>query len=153
MTVPDRRRPDEFYPVGVMFAVQVIFCAILVLAGLALLLLGWLGLRGQLPLNRYVGIRTAATLRSEDAFEIGNRAAAPAILAAGAIGSLSGLALPFLPSFSSVMLVATIGLIGGFALMTAGGVIGNRVAEAMPERSSGGCTGCAGGCCGALPRG
>jgi hypothetical protein len=151
MTVPGRRRPDEFYPVGVMFAVQVIFCAILVLAGLALLLLGWRGLRGQLPLNRYVGIRTEATLRSEDAFEIGNRAAAPAILAAGAVGSLSGLALPLLPSFSSVVLVATIGLIGGFALMTAGGVIGNRAAEAMPE-PSGGCAGCAGGCCGALPR-
>lgn len=131
-----------------MLAVQLIFCAVLVAAGAALLLLGWRGLHGTLPPNRYVGIRTVATLRSDQAFEVGNRAAGPALLAAGAVALLSGVSLPLLPSLTSVVLVAVIGAVGGFALMTVGGVVGHRAAEAIPTPS--GCATCTGGCCGAM---
>lgn len=131
-----------------MLAAQVIFCVILVAAGAALLLLGWSGLRGKLPPNRYVGIRTVATLRSDRAFEIGNRAAGPALVAAGAVALLTGASLPLLPSLGSVALVAVVGTVGGFALMTIGGVAGHRAAEALPEPAPSGCAACTGGCCG-----
>lgn len=132
-----------------MLAVQVIFCVLLVAAGAALVLLGWSCLRGKLPPNRYVGIRTVATLRSDLAFETGNRAAGPALVAAGAVALLSGVSLPLLPSPGSVALVTAIGGIGGFALMTVGGVAGHRAAEALPDSAPSGCAGCTGGCCGA----
>ena len=38
--------------------------------------LAWLG---RLPRNRLAGVRTRATMRSDQAFRIGNRAAAPAL--------------------------------------------------------------------------
>ncbi|QUH05654.1 SdpI family protein [Saccharopolyspora erythraea] len=141
----------EPYPVLVTLAVQVILCAVLVLGGAALLFVGWRGLRGQLARNRYAGVRTPATLRSEEAFELANRAAAPAYLAAGATGVLAGAALPALATTFSVVLVAVIGVVGAFGLQVVGGVFGNRAAEAMPEPApAAGCGGCAGGCCSAL---
>ncbi|GAA4856995.1 hypothetical protein GCM10025787_46600 [Saccharopolyspora rosea] len=139
----------ESYAVGVL-AVQVILCAVLVLGGIGLLLLGWRGLRAQLSRNRYVGVRTPAALRSEDAFRLANRVAGPANLAGGAVAVLAGISLPALASTFSVVMVAVIGLVGAFALMAVGGVIGNRAAEAVPAPAPavGGCAGCAGGCCG-----
>lgn len=133
-----------------MLAVQMIFCAVLVLGGGMLLLIGARALGGTLPRNQRAGVRTPATLRSEDTFQQGNRAAAPAIVAAGAIGLLTGVSLPMLSSASSVGIVATLGFVGGFALLAVGGLIGNRVAAAMPEPTpaDAGCAGCPGGCCG-----
>ncbi|GAA0507843.1 hypothetical protein GCM10011581_20330 [Saccharopolyspora subtropica] len=128
-----------------------ILCAVLVLGGAALLLLGFRGLRGQLPRNRYVGVRTPAAMRSDDAFELANRVAGPAMLAGGAVAVLAGVSLPMLAAAFSVVMVAVIGLVGAFALMTVGGVMGNRAAEALPAPApTGGCAGCAGGCCGGL---
>lgn len=132
-----------------MLAVQVILCAVLILGGAALLLLGFRGLRGSLPLNTYVGVRTPAAMRSEEAFELANRAAGPAMLAAGAIAALAGASMPALASGFSVAMVAVLGLVGAFVLMTLGGVVGNRAAETVPAPAqAGGCGGCAGGCCG-----
>jgi len=127
-------------------AVQVILSALLVVAGAALVFIGWRGLRGQLPPNRYVGVRTPATLRSEAAFELGNRVAGPAMLAGGAVAILAGVSEPLLNTAFSAVLVAVLGIVGAFALMVVGGVLGNRAAEALPEPV--GCAGCAGGCCG-----
>lgn len=137
----------EAYPERVTLAVQIILCAILVLGGAALLYVGRRGLHGRLPRNRFVGVRTPAALRSDDAFELGNRVAAPATLAGGAVGVLSGAALPMLPSVSSVVVVAVIGLVGAFGLMTVGGVLGARASQALPAPTPASpCAGCAGGC-------
>lgn len=144
---------------SVTLAVQIILCAVLVLGGAALLVVGRRGLQGRLPRNRYAGVRTPAALRTEEAFELGNRVAAPATLAGGAVGVLSGAALPMLPSLSSVLTIAVIGLVGGFALMTIGGVLGTRAAATVRVNAPGSgavsanpCGSCAGGCCGALQR-
>ncbi|MDR7302036.1 SdpI family protein [Haloactinomyces albus] len=140
--------------------VQIILGAILVLGGAAVLLVGWRSLHGRLTRNRYVGVRTPATMHSEEAFELGNRVAAPAMLAGGAVGVLSGTALPMLPSLFTIVMVAVIGLIGWFALMMIGGVLGTRAAATVRAKnpasaavSADPCGGCAGGCCGALQRG
>lgn len=139
------------YPVVVMLAVQVILCVLLVTVGGALLWIGLRGVRGTLPMNQRVGVRTAATLRSEEAFELGNRAAGPTVAAGGAAAVLAGVSLPMLASVISVVLVTVLGLVGGFALMVVGGLIGNRAAEALPvPEPAGGCGGCPGGCCATL---
>jgi uncharacterized membrane protein len=61
-----------------------------VIAGVALLAVGLLGWRQRLPRNRFAGIRTPATLRSDAAFIAANRVAAPPILAAGVIYAAAG---------------------------------------------------------------
>jgi hypothetical protein len=107
---------------------------LLLVAGAGLLTVGLLGWRRRLPRNRFAGIRTPATLRSEAAFSAANRVAAPPVLAAG--GALAfgagGLAL------TAIVGVAGAGAIG---LLLAGGLLGHRVAAAMPP-PTGGCPGC-----------
>ena len=135
--------------VVLVLVAQIVLCAALVLVGSAVVVTGWRGLRGQLPRNRYAGVRTAATMRNDQAFELGNRVAAPATLASGAASLVCGLSLPVLPSLTTVIMVAVIGGVGGLVLMAVGGVLGNRAAAALPEPApTGGCGGCAGGCCG-----
>jgi uncharacterized membrane protein len=102
---------------------------VLLVAGAALLTVGLLGWRQRLPRNRFAGVRTPATLRSEAAFIAANRVAAPPVLAAGAI-CVAGGALAF----------GT----GGPALAVIVGVIG------VGTVGCGGCACGAGtGCCGA----
>ena len=62
----------------------------LVIAGVALLAISLLGWWQRLPCNRFAGIRTPATLRSDTAFIAANRVAAPPILAAGVICAAAG---------------------------------------------------------------
>ncbi|MHA6801726.1 SdpI family protein [Bounagaea algeriensis] len=131
---------------------QVILCAVLVLGGAGLVLLGVRGTRGNLPRNRYVGVRTPQAMRSEEAFVLANRAAGPALLAGGGAALLAGAAMPALASVMSVVLVAVLGLGGAFVLMTLGGVAGHRAAAALPDPAPTGlCGGCAlaGACRGA----
>lgn len=132
-----------------VLAVQIILSAVLVIGGLAVLVTAFRGIRGQLPRNRYAGVRTAATMRDDQAFELGNRVAAPATLAGGAASLLCGLALPALPSLTTVIMVALLGALGLLVLMAIGGTLGHRAAASLPEpAAAGGCGGCPGGCCG-----
>lgn len=114
---------------------------VLLVAGAALLTVGLLGWRGRLPRNRFAGIRTPATLRSDAAFAVANRVAAPPVLAAGAICATAGaLAL----GADGAMLTVIVGVagVGTIALLIAGGLLGHRVAAAMPPPPTAGCSGC-----------
>lgn len=133
-------------------AVQITAAAALVLGGLAVLITGWRGLRGTLPPNRFVGVRTSATMSSDDAYRVGNRAAGPATMAGGAVALAVGACLPAVPGLGSGVVLLVVGVLGAVFLMGVGGAIGHRAAEAMPEPSTGGCSGCAGGCCSALTK-
>ena len=140
-------------------AVQITAAVVLVLSGLAVLITGWRGLRGTLPPNRFVGVRTSATMSSDEAYRVGNRAAGPATTAGGAVALVVGACLPAVPGVVSGIVLLVVGIVGTVFLMGVGGVIGHRAAEAMssgptgPTESAGpagGCSGCAGGCCSAL---
>lgn len=129
------------------WGVEMVVAAVVLVGGIAVLITGIAGLRARLPRNRFVGVRTPATMRDDDAFALGNQVAAPATIASGAVLALTGASTPLLGS----ALVLAIGLVGGVGLLLAGGLVGNRAAAALPEpASAGGCGGCAGGCCGAL---
>lgn len=116
---------------------------VLLLAGAALAGIGVLGWRGLLPRNRVAGVRTPATLRSDEAFTVGNRVAGPPVVAAGAVAIVGGaLALG-----GSVLLPAVAG-VGALVLLVAGGLLGNRAAAVqllVPAAApvSAACSGCA----------
>ncbi len=120
---------------------------VLLAAGAALLMVGVLGWRQRLPRNRFAGIRTPATLRSDAAFSAANRVAAPPVLAAGAICTAGG-ALAFGTDGPVLAVIVGLAGVGAIGLLLAGGLLGHRVAAAIPP-PSGGCAGCAcsgGGC-------
>lgn len=117
-----------------------LFGALLLVAGAGLLTVGVLGWRRRLPRNRFAGVRTPATLRSDAAFIMANRVAAPPVLAAGGVCAAGGaLALGAGgPALTVIVAVAGAGAVG---LVLAGGLLGHRVAAAMPS-PVGGCAGC-----------
>ncbi len=107
------------------------------IAGLAVGLVGWRGLRGTLPRNRFVGVRTPMTLASDEAFRAGNRVAGPPLLAAGAVALLGGpaaAASPSTPAFAVVLLVVGLGVVG---LSVAGGLLGSRAAATAGAAGAG----------------
>lgn len=123
---------------------RVLLGTVLVLAALALLSVGVLGWRCRLPRNRFAGVRTPASLRSDAAFRTANRVAAPPLLAAGA-ACLTGGVVCFAATGISLAVVAGVTAAGTLLLALAGGVLGNRAAEAMGADPS--CAGCPGvGC-------
>jgi hypothetical protein len=115
-------------------------------SGLAIGTVGLLGWREQLPRNRFGGVRTPATLRSERAFRVGNKVAGLPLAVAGAIGVFTGL----VGLTTALLVVMIVGLVGMVAIAIAGGVLGHRAAEAVPEEKPElpeSCRGCqCGGC-------
>lgn len=121
-----------------------------ILGGILVGVGGFLGWRGLLSRDRGTGVRTEATLRSDEAFAIGNRIAGVPTMAAGAVGIAAGLAAFAMPTGIGLVVAATLGVLGLLALVAAGGLLGNRAAAAVPEPEpqQGGCGGCACGGCG-----
>ena len=121
---------------------------IVVLAGVAFGAIGLLGMRGGLRRNRFVGVRTPAALRSDEAFLLANRAAGLPILVGGVAGVLGG-GSALATGYSVVPLL--VGLAGMLSIGLAGAAVGTRAAEALPAPAPGapaGCGGCACGGCG-----
>lgn len=113
---------------------------VLLAAGGGLITVGLLGWRQRLPRNRFAGVRTPATLRSDAAFVAANRVAAPPVLAAGAVCAAGGGLALGADGPALIMIVGVAG-IGAVGLLLAGGLLGHRVAAAIPSPAAG-CTGC-----------
>jgi hypothetical protein len=123
---------------------------LLLAASVSLLTVGLLGWRRRLPRNRFAGIRTPATLRSEAAFIAANRVAAPPVFGSAVICAAGG-ALALRTGGGVLTLIVGIAGAGAVVLVLSGGLLGHRVALAMPPAASGGCSECTcgGGGCGA----
>ncbi|MEY7972407.1 SdpI family protein [Saccharomonospora xinjiangensis] len=114
---------------------------------------GFLGWQEKLPRSRGAGVRTEATMRSDEAFRVANRVAGLPTMVAGAVGVLAGAATLAMPSTLGAVLAATFGVVAVFVLVAGGGVLGHRAATLIPAPvEPAGCGGCAcgGGGCGAL---
>ncbi|AUH67526.1 MULTISPECIES: SdpI family protein [Gordonia] len=106
---------------------------------------GWLGvgvagLTGALRRNRWLGVRSPETLRSEETFAVANKVAAPGFLGAALILAVTGgLGLAFggwgllFAVFGIVVAVGVISAVGGMAI---------QAAQSVPVPDAGGC-----GCC------
>lgn len=117
---------------------------VLFVAGGALLTVGLLGWQQRLPRNRFAGVRTPATLRSEAAFIAANRVAAPPVLAAGAVCAAGG-ALAFGTGGPALAVIVGVTGAGAICLLIAGGLLGHRLATTVPP-PTGSCAGCSCAC-------
>lgn len=128
---------------------QVVVALIPILGGLLVGIGGCLGWQGKLSRGRSAGVRTPATLRSDEAFAVGNRVAGLPTMAAGAVGIFAGLAAFAMPDDLGSIIAAAIGIVGLLGLLAAGGILGHRAAATVPEPAPPSCSGCAcgaGGC-------
>jgi SdpI/YhfL family protein len=120
----------------------------LVLMGIALLTVAALGWSRRLPRNRWAGVRTVATLRSDAAFAVANQVAAVPLAAAGAV-AMAG-AFPLLAGAPGALawVLPAVSLVGMLVLAGIGGVAGDRAAGAVrqPPPAPSSCTGTCAGC-------
>ncbi len=110
-------------------SLRLIAGALLVLVGVTLLTVGVLGARSRLPRNRWVGIRTPATLRSEPAFTLAHRVGAVPAAAAGVVALVGGallLAGSDAPALDWVLLAVSV--LGSLGLAGFAGRVGDRAA-------------------------
>jgi hypothetical protein len=127
----------------------VILASVLAVAGAFVACLGLLGLLERLPLNRFTGVRTSATMRDAETFRVGNKVAGLPVLVAGVVGVLGGVLGIVLPTGGLV--AGILGFAGMLAIASAGGLLGHKAALAVPEPEKelpAGCAGCACGNCG-----
>ena len=97
-------------------------------AGLLIAAVAVKGWRGDLVRNRLVGVRTPATLASDEAWLVAHRIAGPWMLA-GSLGAVvPGAVLLFRPSNGTATVIIMIGLAVMVALVIAGGAIGSMAA-------------------------
>nr|WP_232328010.1 SdpI family protein [Kibdelosporangium sp. MJ126-NF4]CEL15987.1 hypothetical protein [Kibdelosporangium sp. MJ126-NF4]CTQ93911.1 hypothetical protein [Kibdelosporangium sp. MJ126-NF4] len=132
-----------------MYVASLIVGIVLVVIGLAVSVTGILGLRERLPLNRYAGVRTSASMRDADTFRVANKVAGLPWVVAGVVGVLGGALWMVLETGGLVAVVLSTG--GMLVIASAGGVIGHKAALAVPEPEPelpAGCAGCACGNCG-----
>ncbi len=121
------------------------------LVGLVVASVGILGFSERLPRNRFGGVRTPATLRDDETFRVGNKVAGLPIAVGGAVGILGGGAALAMTGTAAIIVTAVLALLGTLVIAGAGGVLGHRAAEAVPEPAPElpeGCKGCQCGGCG-----
>lgn len=114
---------------------------------------GVLGWRERLSRSRGAGVRTEATLASDEAFRMANKIAGLPTIAGGGVGIAGGILAMIMPTTAGSLIAVGIALVGMFALLAGGGLLGHRAASTIPtpEKTSvpAGCAGCAcgaGGC-------
>jgi SdpI/YfhL protein family len=113
----------------------------------ALVVVAVLSARSVLRRNRWVGVRTAATLASETQFVAGNRAAAMPVGAAGVVAGVGGAFLLVGGSATLNWVVLTISLLAVLGLTVFGGSVGARAAALTPAPAPFAAT-CGGACAG-----
>lgn len=127
-----------------------VVAGLLVVAGVALGVVGVLGWRRRLPRNRFAGVRTVNTLRDDETFAVGNHVSALPTIAAGAVAVLGGLAAFAAPApgggLGPRLTLVALATVGMLVLTVIGGVLGDRAARRVPVRTFGGCAGSCGGC-------
>lgn len=69
---------------------MIVSAVILILAGLALIVVAVASWQGRLPRNALAGVRTPSTMRSDQAFKVANKVAAPLTAAGGVVLGLGG---------------------------------------------------------------
>lgn len=103
---------------------------VMIVGGVVLVVVGRLAVHGRLTRNRWVGLRSSATLTDDRAWFVGNRVAAPWFLTAGAVLAGTGaLLLLGRPDDEAALTVAGAGAVLAGMLTLLGAVLGHRVAR------------------------
>lgn len=120
-----------------------------ILLGLLVAWGGFLGWREKLPRDRGAGLRTAATMASDEAFRLGNKVAGLPTLAGGLVAVLAGVGGLLSPTTGGTVIAVVIGLLGLVALLIGGAALGTKAAAAVPAPEPAAPAGCSGCACGA----
>jgi uncharacterized membrane protein len=102
---------------------------VLVLVGLCVVLLAIRSWQGRLSRNYVAGVRTRATMRSDEAFLIANKVAAPFSLVGGLLFAVTGVVAAVVPTRAAVV-VTLAGVVLAGVVIAIGGVKGARAARA-----------------------
>jgi uncharacterized membrane protein len=130
---------------------------LLLAVGLPIFAVGLLGLRERLPRNRFLGVRTPASLRDDETFRVANKVAGLPTIVAGLVAVVAATAAFLVPGTGALIVCVVLGLVGMFAITIGAGVLGNRAALAVPEPLASdrpvpaGCGGCQCGSCPVKP--
>jgi uncharacterized membrane protein len=109
---------------------MIVPAVILILAGLVLIVVAGASWQGRLPRNVLAGVRTPTTMRSDQAFKVANKVAAPLTAAGGAVLALGGVLAALLGTSSAgPVLLACAGLCAGLCI--AGAVRGVRAVRTL----------------------
>ena len=99
-----------------------------ILAGIVLVWVAVAGWRGRLSQGRPIGVRTPSTMRSDEAFAVANKAAAPLGAAGGGVVALGGVLAMVVPKhLFGVPLFS--GVLVGLTLLLAGAAVGVRACK------------------------
>ena len=111
---------------------MVVAAVAMIVGGVIVVVVGRLAVHGRLRRNRWVGLRSSATLADDRAWYVGNRVAAPWFLTAGAVLAGTGsLLLLARPDEETALTVAGAGAVLSGALAIVGGILGHRTARAV----------------------
>ena len=108
-----------------MTAVVILLGLVVIASGGALIWVAVASWQGRLQRNWAAGVRTTSTMRSDEAFAVANKAAAPFAGAGGVVMALGG-ALAIVVPRHLFGLPLFAGVIIGLALCIAGAVVGVR---------------------------
>ncbi|MCU7722571.1 SdpI family protein [Actinoplanes sp. KI2] len=100
---------------------------VVVVAGVLVVVSGGLGWAGKLHRNRFAGVRTASTMRSEQAFTVGNRVAGPVVTLGGLAAVVAGVVGLVQGDKADGVVLAGVLVMG--VLVILGGVLGSRAAS------------------------
>ena len=123
-----------------MIVVSVILFVLLLAAALALGVVAVLGLRGRLRRNALVGVRTDASMASDESFALANKVAAPTT-AAAAVMLLLGAVAAIAPGGLFGVIAAAVTTAAALVSAAYGGTMGTRAAAAAAPApdEQGGC--------------
>lgn len=122
----------------VVIVLSVILLVVLLAGALALAVVAYLGLRGQLRRNAVVGVRTPASLKSDETFAVANKVAGPTT-AAAAVFLLIGAVATVAPGGVFGVVAAVLTVVAALSTAAYGGAMGSKAAAAMPTEETGGC--------------
>ncbi|WP_026918104.1 SdpI family protein [Gordonia shandongensis] len=104
---------------------------------------GVAGLTGTLRRNRWVGVRSVETMRSEEAFALAGRVAGPGFVGASVILAVAGALGVAFDRWG--FLFALFGIVVALLVISAIGTMAIAAARTVPPTDEGGCGCCSGG--------
>ncbi|MDG3009798.1 SdpI family protein [Rhodococcus sp. D2-41] len=125
---------------------MLIVAVLFLIAAVALGGISVVALSGRLPRNRYLGVRTPATLRDEQTFRLANRVAAPTMAAGAFVLLLGGLGALLFSTVAGIVAVVVC-LVAALVIAGIGGALGARAAESLPTPDDLGACGSSCGAC------
>ena len=117
----------------------VVLGVLMIVSGGLLVGVGWAAATGRLRRNWFAGIRTTASMSSDEAWDACHRAGGRLMAAGGVASVVCGLPLLLRPSNGVGLAFVIVGLVAVLVMTIWSGLVGNRAAKAVmsAEREGG----------------